>query len=299
MHRRVSSRFLASILSWALLVAGAAQASVQESEPNGSPATADVLPTGPYGEWGSGSIGAGTSDEDWWRVEGVSTGSLLFAYINDDHPFNDGQPWLEAYANDGATAVEAFLPERIAGAVVPQNGTVYLRMREQANNDNLNYIVLQYVGPASDQASEVEPNGSPGQATPITAGVMAGTVSGSDVDYYSFTVDDPAEDWIVVIIDNDPDDNGSSTQSVVDLVDGTGTSIAYRADGFVSSSSIAEAFSVSATGTYYFKVATDVWSEDTDYRFVLLLEGSAVGSRQVFTDDFETGDTGQWSVGQP
>jgi len=286
-----------AVLALAAAPAAWLAANVPETEPNDTPATADELPTASAGDWGGPAfIGDATYDEDWWKVSGAATGGLLFAYINTDDPFNDGQPWMIAYADDGSTVVEARLPSRIAGAVVPQDGDVYLHVREQSNNDDLRYAVLQYVGPAWDQGAEVEPNNTRGQATPITAGVMTGAVAGSDVDTFSFTVDNPANTWVTVIVDNDPDDDGDDTQTVLDLVDTTGASVAHRADGYLSPSNIAEMYSVPYMGTFYLTIGTDVWSEDTDYRFVLLIGGASASPPPIFVDGFESGSASQWTA---
>jgi len=295
----MASKTLRSTFVLALLLgvvmAGQVAANVPESEPNDTPATADELPTGPEGDWGGPAhIEAGSFDEDWWKVTNVGVGHLLFAYINDDTPLNEGQPWLVAYANDGVTEVEPSA-ERIAGAVVPQAGNVYLRVSEQGNNQDLDYAVLQYVGPMYDSEPEAEPNNTRAQAMPITTSVITGTVSGSDVDHFSFTIDDPARTWVTVIVDNDPDDDGNYTQTVLDLVDNTGASIAFRADDYVAKSNIAEFFTVPYLGTFYFQIGTDVWSEDTDYRFVLLINGASLGSDELFADGFESGNTSRWS----
>ena len=128
---------------------------------------------------------------------------------------------------------------------------------------------------------------------------MTGSVSGGDVDYYSFTIDSWARTWVTAIVDNDPDDDGDSTQTVLDLVDDTGASVAYRADDYLSPSNIAELFTVPYLGTFYLKVATDVWSEDTDYRFVLLVNGTSFSTDEIFRDGFENGNTSGWSNAVP
>lgn len=297
MCRENAARVLIAI-AVVLVAASWCEGSIGESEPNGSAATADLLPTGPDGDWGLGNIAASAGDEDWWRVDGAAAGDLLFAHVFFDNPLCPGEPYLYAFANDGVSQLEYVDPDAAAGVVVPQAGSVFLVMHEMGNNEELCYSLAQAVVPASDQGAEIEPNATFAQATVVDHGVLSGSIAGADLDLFAFTVEQSGG-WIVAIVDNDPDRNGLSTQTVVDLVDAQGSSIAYRADDYLWPIAIAESFTAPSAGTYYLKVTAGQWTEDDDYRFTLLVNGHTLRSDILFADGFESGSPSAWSSSVP
>lgn len=160
--------------------------------------------------------------------------------------------------NGGDGTLETGLASAIAGRVLPDSGTYYIRMRAFSATGVINPYRLFVTVTSTEALAESEDNGTTATASPIdNAAVYASTIgSAGDVDYYSFTAD--AGDSIQLSADGDPERDGTGTDLVVQLRDASDTQL-LSIDSSVAGSGInpvAETgnYTVGAAGTYYVRV---------------------------------------------
>jgi uncharacterized repeat protein (TIGR01451 family) len=250
-----------------------------ESEPNNSSGTADVLM--PPSDADLGDISP-IGDNDWWVMGGASVGDLIFAYIDTTGATSIMKDsTLNVSANDGITLIEYDDddgPDRssvVAGANVTQAGDVYFMVGDFANNDELTpyWIYAAVLDPATDSMTEVEPNNTAGNATPITAfKIVNANMPGyaDSYDYFSFSAS--AGDVIAVSMDNDPDDDVNLFPSELEILGTDGSTVLATGDNTWEDGNAAGAVTIPAYGTYYVRVSLGTDSQDTDYRFVIHLQ---------------------------
>ena len=120
----------------------------------------------------------------------IAVNDLVFALVT------GADPTLDVFANDGTTVIASDDDDgpgtsaAIAGAVVPQGGTVYFDVDGFGDGAVGSYELFQVIADPGDAAAESEPNGTFGTADPVTATIMNGTVPNTtggvdDVDFYS------------------------------------------------------------------------------------------------------------------
>ena len=250
-----------------------------ELEPNDTPDEANVLTSPSAADGGSISpIG----DVDWWVMEGASVDDLIFVYIDTRGSSISLDSGLNVYAHDRA-ALEfdgddgPSLSSVVAGAIVPQAGDVYFRVNEFGYDNPITpyEIYAAVLDPATDSMTEVEPNNTWGNATPVTAlKIVNGDMTvgaAPDVDYFSFEAS--AGDVIAVSMDDDPDDDTNLFDSTLVILDTDGVTVLPDGDGDDMQSNngnAAGAVTIPTDGTYYVRVADGLLGGgDTDYRFVL------------------------------
>jgi len=257
-----------------MLTPGLAKAVViAETEPNNI--TGNASPINP-GEAGYGNVNPANDSDVWARVDGLA-GHLIFAFVDtqdsaagSDSNLNlldDLVGFIEGDDSDGPGAGSL-----IAGAEVPITGSVYFDVTEDGANDViLPYILYQALIDPADSAAETE---GP-SADPISARIMTGQVSGADLDLFSFEA--TAGDVIVVIMDDDPDNNGILTDTELDLLDTDATTVLAAGDdnaGFDGNG--AGAAVAPSTGTYFVRVGDGGGAADTDYAFTVLVNDEPV-----------------------
>jgi hypothetical protein len=251
-----------------------------ETEPNDTPATANTSPTGDYVVANISPAG----DVDYFVAGGNAVSDLVYAAVNTSNTSSGTDSQINVFANDGTTLIEfdddggPGLASCVAGGVVPQAGDVYLVPNEYGNNGEITPYELHWVvAPASDFANETEPNDTFATATPITATFMAGDISAAapDIDFFSFSA--AAGNLIHVIVDEDPDGNGSNLDTELDLLDTDGiTVLAAGDDGITWANNCAGTAAAPTTGTYFVRLSDGGTSPDNDYRFTVIVEGAAV-----------------------
>jgi hypothetical protein len=132
-----------------------------ESEPNDHAGMADTLI---YSQYGAGDISP-VGDIDWWVREGWGVvDGVVFAFADTSTSSNTDSE-LSVFADDGTTLIEyddddgPLMSSCVAGAVIPQDGDVYLRLSEYQNNSEISpYALYLMVSPVSYGSSELEPN---------------------------------------------------------------------------------------------------------------------------------------------
>jgi hypothetical protein len=183
---------------------------VGEVEPNDDQPSATALP--------AGSCGAGAVPSpdaiDVWRISGTSPNDRLWAMV--DAPMLS-DPALAATVGAGESVIgsdDQSGPEGdpvIAGVPLALGGDVFLRVTPSLMGGSVApYSLMAYVAQPGDIGPEVEPNDNVLEARPITAPVMAGDLSPSELDHYS--IDAVAGDVLAVMVDADPDDDGENTR---------------------------------------------------------------------------------------
>lgn len=252
-----------------------------ESEPNDSSATADVLTSPADADWGNISP---TGDDDWWVMGGASVGDLIFVYIDTSGSSSSLDSVLDVYANDQATSIELddddgpppgiFTSSVVAGAIVPQAGNVYFWVYEWIGDELITPygIYAAVLDPVTDSMNEVEPNNTWQTATPISALKIVNAnmpVGGDTYDYFSFNA--LAGDVIAVSMDDDPDDDTNLFDSELDLLGTDGSTVLATGDNELGhGGNAAGAVIIPADGTYYVRVSDGgEGSADTNYRFVI------------------------------
>lgn len=250
-------------------------ACTQETEPNGTPATANAGVNGI-----EGSI-TPAADADFFSVGTPAAGSRLFALVdgvaanstdfdlrvttatdtleyddlNNDIPFGSLGPNIEGTP---LTGVESFLRVNHFSATT------------QAEPYRLYYTVRPSLASA---ITETEPNDTIGQATSDASGYFSGALSGpapsTDVDMYAFSA--TAGDLVFVGLDGDPLRDNTPVNAALAILDSGGIVLVSVNDGGSTSSTTTGAGSLTATtpnspaeglvyrirtsGTYYARVS--------------------------------------------
>lgn len=264
----------------------------RESEPNDNVATANRLFPA---EYGSGEIGP-VGDFDFWWLRDVESGDLLFALADPLGSETSLDPALGAVANDGVTGFDSdddsgpFEAAAIA-SVVPQSGNVFLVVGESNNDEPIStYRLYQTVVSPADVGSESEPNGEVPDLITSTAMQGAVALSLQDIDFFRFDVL-TQNARVVVIGDDDPNGNAILTNSQYAL---SGADPLTPIPGAVGDNDAANPtnamgpITLAAPGRYHVAVYNSAAAGDTDYRFVLLVNGTPY--RDVDQDGFADPD---------
>ncbi len=249
-----------------------------EVEPNDTFGTATAVPGGDYG---TGDISP-AGDVDFWSVAGAAVGDLVFAQTDTGESTTTPDTTLTVRAADGSTLIEfddddgGPLESAVAGAPVPQAGAVFFEIHEFGDNALITpyHLTAVVVDPASAVA-ESEPNDDAPSATPVTAPMMTAAVPTGDVDFFSFPA--TAGDRVCVIMDDDPDNDGGPTATLIQILDTDGSTTILDGDnGATADANAAGTVVVAATGTYYLRVAVGAGSDDSDYSFVVVVDGGEI-----------------------
>jgi hypothetical protein len=262
-------------------------AEVVEIEPNDVPA--DATPIRP-GEYGAGAL---ASDDvvDYWAAPGASEGDLVFAYVDTRASsqsrdatltlLDKNENPLAADDDDGPSDSPV-----IAGVPIPAGlaGTIFYEVRAANGGSIDEYAIYSAVVDPVDVEDEQEPgtglNDTPSTAIPISRGMQTGTLGAApgsgDVDHYEVLVTEGSR--IVVMMDNDPDQDGQLTSTLVSILDPNGSEVfpPTGGDGDGNATAAGAVVKAASTGTYVVKVAEGAAGADNDYRFVtLVLDGGA------------------------
>lgn len=251
-----------------------------ESEPNDDVLTASLLRDG---ESAAGDISP-SPDHDFYRTRPAAINDLVFAWADSVGCAPSDTINLEVWAADGTTLIESdsndgpFASAVVAGAINPQSGPVFFEVSEDGDNSDLNdYEIYFAVVDAAQSTSEVEANNIAATANIISAPIMNGSVvNGSgDIDFYQFR--GTAGAIVSVIVDLNPDDDGTSADAEVQIRSTDGVTILATGDNGNSSPTAGDAAGVvalPADGTYFIRfVHGGGAATDSDYRFVLLVNG--------------------------
>jgi uncharacterized protein (TIGR03382 family) len=251
----------------------------EETEPNNTLGQANQLRLYEYGQ---GDISP-LADADFWVLENVAPGNLVFAYVDTHASSTSRDSTLQVFAHDGALIQTDYddgpdLSSAIAGAVAPQAGNVFYRIRGATDALQVTpYNLYQAILSPAAIGYESEDNDSHVAANVITRPIMSGdTVNGDfDLDYFKFTA--PAGATIVAIVDDDPDRDGILTDTTLFIVDTDGGSLAHGDDSGLGNANAAGAATVGTAGTYSIAIlhGGEPPALDSDYNFVVLVNGVA------------------------
>ncbi|HKQ48463.1 MAG TPA: thrombospondin type 3 repeat-containing protein [Phycisphaerae bacterium] len=252
---------------------------ISEVEQNNTTATATLLR--PY-EIGAGNIGPpgpALGDADNWRVPRVTAGHLVFAYVDTIASANrdsvlrvldNAGAEIEMDDDDGPSSSSV-----VAGAVVPATGNVFYEVTEFGNNGTIDdYRLYHAIVDPAQTTVESEPNDNGMQANVISRALVVGDLVGGTVDYYKFQA--VMNDTFVVIMDDDPDNDGTETDTGLEILDTDGMTVLMNGTGdnvAGANGNAAGSAAAPADGTYFVRVSSG-GAGQTNYRFVLLLIGA-------------------------
>jgi len=256
------------------------EAMVTETEPNDTAGTANTVADGDFMVADISPAG----DVDYFSNGGNAIQDLVFAATVTAGGTSGSDSQLNVYANDGTTLIEfdddsgPGLASCVAGGVAPQAGDVFFAVNEYNNDGEITpYEMHQVVAPATAAISEVEPNDDAGTATPITTVFVNGSLSAvaADTDFFSFPAN--AGDIMEVIVDEDPDVNGASPDTELDLLDTDGSTVlAAGDDNSGNDNNCAGSAVAPSTGTYYVRIGDGALGDDLTYRFTVVVNGGPV-----------------------
>ncbi len=272
---------------------------VPEVEPNDTVAQAMTLTPATSPAIVVGAVTPGT-DRDFFKFD-APAGAKLWAYVDTGGTQNLGatsrNSLLTLYAANGTTVIEqddddgtgngcdgtqeTALSSAIAGRTLTAGGTYYLRVQQTTNNGVIDpyqiYVALTNTAPVA----ESEPNNTSAQANPIiaageTVGLRSGAIgSAGDLDFYSVVAN--ANDILYISSDDDPERDGSSNDSVVQLLSPTGTvllTIDNSDDtGFPAPPAEAACFLIQSAGTYFVRVRHFVATGTGTYNLMVAVAG--------------------------
>lgn len=306
-HRRTNrNRVRAGLLAGCLLLVPLLGAECDEVEPNNTFAEANLLRASEYGFGAISPVG----DADIWRIANAQAGDLVFALADPLGSSGSLDTFLEVIASDGTTFLEsdsdsggAATPLAAAVATVTsQAGNVFARVTEQGNDATISvYRLWHAVVAPIDAFDEVEPNDAFANANHLTAGIARGNVvSGSgDADFYRIPVRGP-NSRIVVICDDDPDGDSLRTNTALSLLDTDGTTLLTNGTGNNDAgraTNVVGAITVANPGIYFLRVADGAAGADSDYRLVVLINGTVL--RDADSDGYPDLDDNCPNVANP
>jgi subtilisin-like proprotein convertase family protein len=184
----------------------------EESEPNGTPATADPL-TAAEGKI-KGSIFP-NADQDYYSFTAAAGDRLYAAVQTQTSASASTDGILELFAPDGTTILEGdeddgsfgTLAPSIANTTLAAGGTYYIRIRHNSATGQLRPYYLYFSLRSGAPVAETEANDTfPGQALPASRWVSGDTSSAADVDFYSLNLN--AGETVYLSLDQDPERNG-------------------------------------------------------------------------------------------
>jgi uncharacterized repeat protein (TIGR01451 family) len=245
----------------------------RETEPNGTPATANVLFCGE-----EGSI-TPAADADFFRLAGLpGSGSRVFAMV-DGISGNSNDFDMRVTTSTDTLEYDDFNMDIPFGSLAPNaSGTPltgvasFIRMNHfTASVQHEPYRLYTAVQPPIATATaEVEPNDTTAAASSGANNYFSGAFSGTaDVDVFAFTAN--AGDLIVLGLDADPLHNNTPVNPTLGLLDAGGALLINALDGTSTSSTTPGTGSLTATtpnspgeaiawrarytGTYYARVS--------------------------------------------
>lgn len=185
---------------------------MREAEPNGIPSTATPL-TG-VSVKARGNIYP-SGDVDLYSFDALA-GDRVYAAVQTFFDASaSGDSVLDLLGTDGMTVIETDLDDgtfnasssTIAGAVIPSNGTYFLRLRHNTSTDTIRPYDLYFSLQRGAPAAEGEPNNSDAAATPLpTSGWVGGAISDvSPVESDFFSLSLAAGDSVFLSLDMNPE----------------------------------------------------------------------------------------------
>lgn len=251
-----------------------------EIEPNHDPWNATSLTRNYYG---SGEISP-WGDIDWWDAGLQDFFTLVFAYCDTSSSnYRDSQLGVYSGDPDNLTLIEfddddgPSLSSCIAGAVIPEIGSVFFRVNEYLDDGEIAPYDLHQHITIEQGNSEFEPNNDASTADGMDNMVFqeGSLPAGDPADWFFFDAD--AGDLLVVIVDDDPDDDGNLLDTDLAIIGGDGSTVLAQGDNGNGDANCAGAVVAPVGGEYFVRITDGgAGGGDVDYRFVVLIDGVLV-----------------------
>ncbi|HWL92733.1 MAG TPA: cellulase family glycosylhydrolase [Phycisphaerae bacterium] len=264
-------------------------AEVEEVEPNDTGPTGTVLVAGDIGVGGIDPI----AESDFWLISGVAASNVVFAYLDTSESDSSVDSDLAVVDNDFTTVLERDdddgpgTSSAIGGAVLTTAGNTFFEVREIGSNETMTpYRLYQAIVRFDASIEESEGNNSFVEANPIAAPMMTGVVPDFDTDFFSFNAS--AGQTIVLIVDEDVDKDDLDTDTIASIIGPDGTTILASAHEGPGDAAAVGPVTADESGEYFVSIAQGFGGNDTDYRFVVLLNGALAIDRDgdgIVNDD--------------
>ena len=240
----------------ASLLAPEGMSFLNETEPNDTAATANVLIGTPVVVYGTITAG----DYDYFSFV-ANEGDRVYAAPMTQFSNVSGDSKLDIMASDGVTSLEfdddsgsfSGTASAIGGTIIPADGTYYVRVYGYGATTVITPYHLHVRVQSGAPTAEVEPNNDTTTANPLPAnGWASGTISATtDPDLFSFSLN--AGDSVFLGLDMDPDRLTTNTNWNGRLGLGIFNGFLLVANDSSTTKPHAEAFfmTVKEAGTYY------------------------------------------------
>jgi len=238
-----------------LVISGlAATAASQELEPNDSPEQANSLDVSQPIQ---GAIDP-VNDVDYYKQAGVNTLWGYIALLDTTVSMAGDNGVLTAYASDGMTVLQEDNGSWEDGSVIAWqrfvngNQTAYLKVSDEGGDEVISPYSLQRYKVAISDMEELEPNDAPNNGT-VTAVSMNGHLSNND-DVDCFRFDGFSEYPYLFALNADPDNNGSSTDFRLRVLDLEGIEVEIANVGGPGKNEVIDDLGFAERGVYAFCV---------------------------------------------
>ncbi|HZS03458.1 MAG TPA: IPT/TIG domain-containing protein [Blastocatellia bacterium] len=272
---------------------------VSEVEPNNTPAQAMQLDPGTAPAIVLGATFPG-GDQDYFKFT-APAGAKVWAYVDTGGTRNTNSTsrdsFLTLFSSDGTTVIEeddddgtgngcdgtpeTVLASVIAGTTLTTAGTYYLRVEQAAGTGVIDPYTLYVVLTTAAPAAESEPNDTSANANPIvtansTVGFRSGAIgTAGDVDFYS--VEAKSGDIIFIGNDDDPERDGSGTDTAITLISPTGTTLLEidnsDDEGFPAPPAEGACYAIPTAGTYFVRVSHFLPTGTGTYHLMVAITG--------------------------
>jgi pre-peptidase/HYR domain-containing protein len=294
-------------------IAGPTPAVTLETEPNGTPATANTINLSGSAQpcaVVAAAINPG-GDVDFFTFTGAPAGSRIWIETDTGGTQNPGatsrDTVIDLLAADGVTVIEnddddgtgnggdgtieTGLASMIGGRTLTAGGTYFIRVRAFSATGIVNPYRMFVTLTNMAATPEVEANNTAATANPITTGsgqigLRSGSVSpASDSDYYSVAA--TAGNIVYFNTDADPERDGTGTDLVVELRSPTDT-LLLSVDSSITGSLANPAaeganFTINTSGTYFVRVRHFSATGTGTYHLMVSTCSGATGSGCTIT----------------
>ena len=231
-----------------------------ETEPNGTPATANALPGNDIAVLGNVFP---NGDQDYFSFSGNAGDRVYAATMTSFSASASVDSYLTLFASDGTTVIEddndngsfGSTSSSIAGATLPASGTYYLQVRHNSATNQLRPYRLHLRVQSGSPVAETEPNETPATANPLppSGWVSGSTSAATDLDYYSLSLN--AGDSVFLSLDLDPERDTTEWNAQLGLGVFNNFILVVNDAGTAGPDSEAFFITVKDAGTYYVLVS--------------------------------------------
>lgn len=264
-----------SLLLLATTFVSLSAAALSETEPNDTPATANPLTNAVES---AGSISP-TGDVDYYALDGVNPSWGFIALLDTSASTAGTDGTLTALANDGTTVLQSDTGSWANGSGIALqsyadgSATHYLRVTEDGDDAMITPYTVRYYNTIVASQPEAESNDSRSTGTPSSF-THAGTIdTPGDVDCFSF--EGHAGDTILVALDGDPEEDGSTMDPALELIGPDDTVLASADQSGIAGKEFLEYVNLADAGVYAYCVSAGagVGSPTATYKVGIVRNG--------------------------